>query len=207
MNITLIHLNHNIIHNLQTINKHEKRKRGGRGDEKEDRAGWQRRTLPHRLQCSTIRARGLNDRVRDGTGWTPTALTTNTTHLSSVFTNCCCLTTTFSANKHLLAARAPTPPYHRGKPSTISIAPLHTLLRFHARPIKLVVCQRSYSLLGMGSLILRWASHLDAFSGYPLRSSLPGLATGVTTGTRALRPPRSSRTRGSSSQTPNAHSG
>jgi hypothetical protein len=25
----------------------------------------------------------------------------------------------------------------------------------------------------MGELILRWASHLDAFSGYPLRTWLP----------------------------------
>ena len=179
--------------------------REGRREEKEERVGWQRRTLPHRVQCSTIRAHGLNDRVRDGTGWTPTALATNTTHFPQFSpgfinnhmhaTNVSCIT------------KAPTPPYHRAKPSTISIAPLHTLLRVHARPIKLVVCQRSYSLLGMGSLILRWASHLDAFSGYPLRSSLPGPATGVTTGTRALRPPRSSRTRGSPSQTPNAHSG
>ena len=91
--------------------------------------------------------------------------------------------------------------------STISTGLLHTLLHFHIRPIKLVVCQRSYFLQGMGYLVLRWASHLDAFSGSPIQSSLPGYATGVTTGTRALRPSRSSRTRDSSSQTPNAHSG
>ena len=39
---------------------------------------WQRHTLPHRLQCSTICAHRLNFRVRDGTGWTPVALITNT---------------------------------------------------------------------------------------------------------------------------------
>ena len=93
------------------------------------------------------------------------------------------------------------------KPSTISTGQLHPLLSFHPRPIKLVVYQRSYSVKQMGSLILRLASHLDAFSGYPFRRSLLGYATGVTTDTRALRPPRSSRTRGSSSQTPDAHSG
>ena len=93
------------------------------------------------------------------------------------------------------------------KPSTISTGQLHTLLRFHLPPIKLVVCQRSYDLLDLGYLILRPVSHLDAFSGYPFRRSLLGSAVGTTTDTRALRPPRSSRTRGSSSQIPNAHSG
>jgi len=37
--------------------------------------------------------------------------------------------------------------------------------------------------LSEGYLILRLASHLDAFSVYPLRTRLPGHATGVTTGT------------------------
>lgn len=37
----------------------------------------QRRTLPHSRPCSTIRACELNDQVRDGTGWTLTALTTH----------------------------------------------------------------------------------------------------------------------------------
>ena len=38
--------------------------------------GRQRPTLPQRPRCSTIGAGGLNDRVRDGIGWTPSALTT-----------------------------------------------------------------------------------------------------------------------------------
>ena len=93
------------------------------------------------------------------------------------------------------------------KPSTISTGQLQTLLPFHLPPIKLVVSQRSYGLLDLGYLILRQVSHLDAFSGYPFRRSLLGYALGRTTDTRALRPPRSSRTRGSSSQIPYAHSG
>ena len=36
----------------------------------------------------------------------------------------------------------------------------------------------------MGYLILRWVSRLDAFSVYPLRTSLPGNAVGTTTGTQ-----------------------
>ena len=57
----------------------------------------------------------------------------------------------------------------------------------------------------MGKLILREASRLDAFSGYPFRTQLPGNATGVTTGTPEVRPLRSSRTRSSSSQFSYAH--
>jgi len=56
-----------------------------------------------------------------------------------------------------------------------------------------------------GELISRGASHLDAFSGYPFRTWLPGNAAGATTGTPEVRPPRSSRTRGSSFQLSNAH--
>ena len=58
-----------------------------------------------------------------------------------------------------------------------------------------------------GEFILGRASHLDAFSGYHCRTSLPGGATGVTAGTRAVRPTRSSRTRVRSPQLSNAHDG
>src|ERR671915_291807 len=58
-----------------------------------------------------------------------------------------------------------------------------------------------------GGFILGGASHLDAFSGYPHRPSLPGAATGVTTGTRAGRPTRSSRTRVRAPQPSTAHDG
>ena len=58
-----------------------------------------------------------------------------------------------------------------------------------------------------GVFILGRASHLDAFSGYHSRPSLPGGALGGTTGTRAGRPTRSSRTRVRSPQHSNAHDG
>jgi hypothetical protein len=48
---------------------------------------WQRLTLPHRVQCSTISACGLNDRVRDGAGCTPTALATNKRRLRLCLVN------------------------------------------------------------------------------------------------------------------------
>ena len=55
-------------------------------------------------------------------------------------------------------------------PRPISTGLLIALLRLHSRPIDLVVYQGSYSLKGMGELILRPASRLDAFSGYPIRT-------------------------------------
>ena len=62
-------------------------------------------------------------------------------------------------------------------------------------------------LMASGVFILGRASHLDAFSGYHSRSSLPGGALGRTAGTRADRPTRSSRTRVRSPQHSNAHDG
>ena len=82
--------------------------------------------------------------------------------------------------------------------------PLSTSLRLHSRPINLVVFEGPY-LSPMGGLILEGASRLDAFSAYPVRTWLPSCATGVTTGAPSVRPPRSSRTRGSSPQTSCAH--
>ncbi len=52
------------------------------------------------------------------------------------------------------------------KPSTISTAQLHRLPDFHAPPIKQVISLRSYPVDPVGNLILRRASHLDAFSAY-----------------------------------------
>jgi len=59
----------------------------------------------------------------------------------------------------------------RVKFSAISTGQLHTLRCFHVRPINPVVCwgpstpSRVY-----GNLILKQASRLDAFSGYPSRT-------------------------------------
>ena len=51
-------------------------------------------------------------------------------------------------------------------PRPISIGQLHTLLCFHVRPINPVVYRGPYHLDGVGVLILKRASRLDAFSGY-----------------------------------------
>ena len=59
----------------------------------------------------------------------------------------------------------------------------------------------------MGYLILRGVSRLDAFSVYPVRTSLPCYAVGTTTVAPEVRPFRSSRTRNSSSHVSYAHDG
>ena len=70
----------------------------------------------------------------------------------------------------------------------------------HQPPINPVVCRGSYWVKPMRRLILGRASHLDAVSGYPCRTWLPSHAGYPTTGTPAVRPARSSRTRASSPQ-------
>ena len=91
-------------------------------------------------------------------------------------------------------------------PRPISNSQLRTLLHFHLCPIYLVVFKGSY-YLRMGYLILRGASRLDAFSVYPCRAWLLCHGFGKPTDTPAARPPRSSRTKGSSSQISYAHAG
>ena len=91
-------------------------------------------------------------------------------------------------------------------PRPISNSQLHVLLRFHLCPIYLVVFKGSY-YLRMGYLILRGASRLDAFSVYPVPAWLLCHELGNSTDPPAASPPRSSRTKGSSSQISYARAG
>jgi hypothetical protein len=95
----------------------------------------------------------------------------------------------------------------RTSPRAISTAQLKHSHALHLRPINLVVYQGPYPVNPVGDLILESASRLDAFSAYPHRTWLPGVATGVTTGTLAVRSTRSSRTRVNSPQVSYAHGG
>ena len=90
-------------------------------------------------------------------------------------------------------------------PRSISITQLNTLLCLHPWPIKLVVYKWPYHLKGVGYLILRCISRLDAFSVYYIHTRLFGYALGRTTDAPEVRPTRSSRTKVSSSQISNAH--
>lgn len=82
----------------------------------------------------------------------------------------------------------------------IRTARLHALLHFHLRPIDVLVWHGP-----QGDLVLRGVSRLDAFSGYPVRTWLPGGAAGATTGAPEVRPSRSSRTRDGASQVSFTH--
>src|SRR5215469_8330133 len=89
----------------------------------------------------------------------------------------------------------------------ISIGQLHALQRFHLRPINLLVWKGPLGAQRPGYLILGWASRLYAFSGYPVRTWLPGYAAGATTDTPAVRSSRSSRTKDNTPQVSCAHGG
>ena len=115
-----------------------------------------RPTLPGGCPPSTIGAEGLNCSVRNGKRCFPLAIRHRKsceTAAPAELENC-----TNLGNKY------------PSSPRPISTARLSALLRVHRRPINLVVYQGSYSLKGMGELISRLASRLDAFSGYPFRA-------------------------------------
>ena len=56
---------------------------------------------------------------------------------------------------------------------SISTGKLNVLPRLHRRPINVVVSNGPLGGYPQGDLVLRLASRLDAFSGYPLRTWLP----------------------------------
>src|SRR5437764_6977543 len=116
-----------------------------------------RPTLPGPLGPSTIGAEGLNFSVRNGKRCFPLAKATGKRRESA----------SPGPSKLHSATRASKNP---SSPRPISTGLLRTLPPFQIRPINLVVYQGSYSLKGMGELILRSASRLDAFSGYPLHT-------------------------------------
>jgi hypothetical protein len=152
-----------------------------------------RPTLPGGHPPSTIGAGGLHCRVRNGNGCFPAAVATGTSSGSQ---------TPLRTPERARAKSKKIP-----SPRPISTGRLNTSPCVHLRPINLVVYQGPYPVNPVGDLILRQASRLDAFSAYPFRRSPTSHALGRTTGTRELRPSRSSRTRDSSPQVSFAHSG
>src|SRR5690606_20804280 len=92
-------------------------------------------------------------------------------------------------------------------PRPISTSRLSTLLCLHVWPINPVVCWGPYPLVWVGDVVLKRASRLGAFSGYPFRTWLTSGAPGGTTGSPEVRPSRSSRTRDSPSHVSCARGG
>ena len=90
------------------------------------------------------------------------------------------------------------------KRSAVSTGQLRQLPVVHTRPIDPVVFQEPSLLKGAGDLVLRGVSRLDAFSVYPGRTWLPSAAPSGTTGTPAVRPSQSSRTREKAAQVSSA---
>ena len=146
-----------------TQRAHSRRAEGryqhGSGPQREDVR--RRPTLPRGPPRSTIGAEGLNFRVRNGTGCFPFAMATETLWRCQVFPT------------------APREP-HSGREQHIRVEakPLGLLV-----PVSYTRCRASTSGLSTqssswgpyqvnpeGVLILRRASRLDAFSGYPFRT-------------------------------------
>jgi hypothetical protein len=144
-----------------------------------------RPTLPGECSPSTIGAGRLNFRVRKGNGCISAAMATGKNVDSSAI-----LQNLNSEHKHK----------KKPSPRPISTGQLNGSLHVHIRPINVIVSYGPYQVNPVGDLILRRASHLDAFSAYPFRRWQTSRAFGKTTGTPELRPSRSSRTRDSLSQ-------
>ena len=90
--------------------------------------------FPGRHQPSIFGADELNCRVRNGNGWTLTAINTNCVHC------------TLKTEQRRVIGRLHCLHYCRSSPRAISTGQLHTLLHFHLRPIYQVVFLGPYSI-------------------------------------------------------------
>ena len=160
---------------------------------------WSRRlpTLPPGDPGSTLGAGGLSMRVRDGSARVPPAVGVDSQG------RCAASPPGADAPRGLVSFQIGQDPSgipgHLPCQTTrpLSTGRLRALPRFHLRPIKQVVFLRpSGSAEALREEVLGGGSRLDAFSGSPFRTQLPGGAAGATTGSPEVRPPRSSRTGG-----------
>ncbi len=110
--------------------------------------------LSHVLRRSTIGAAALNGRVRDGIGCFARAMTTKPGKEHPTRDQ------VMLSTSRSLASTGSNQAYR-----AISTGQLNALLRLHLRPIDVVVYHGP-----RGYLVLRGASRLDAFSGYPVRT-------------------------------------
>ena len=141
---------------------------------------WRCLTLPQPHDCSTISAVKLSYRDRNGTGRTLDAKTTNTNLIQTTPIGCvvsntvqqtqtryyssCFAATTCSWRNQLLISYCP----HTGCFLCRCISTSHLTTRHHAHSPGLSTPSSSGNL--NRNLILKQASRLDAFSGYPSRT-------------------------------------
>ena len=114
-----------------------------------------RPTLPHSYPCSTIGAKGLNFRVRDGFGCFPFAITTEK--------NCMRYKLIKTLNSIKIVA----------KPHGLLVPVSSTCCHAYTPGLSTLSSSRGLQVVCFhttGYLISRWASRLDAFSGYPFRT-------------------------------------
>ncbi len=120
--------------------------------------------LSHVLRRSTMGATALNGRVRDGIGCFACAIITRPRKVPAVQVSTrsvCMLLIVRSFLTHLRLASTGSNQAYRA----ISTGQLNALPRLHLQPIDVVVYHGP-----QGYLVLKGASRLDAFSGYPVRS-------------------------------------
>ena len=165
----------------------------------------QRPILPGRHQPGTFGAEKLNFCVRDGNRWDLLAIVTG---------NCLDTFRTLKTSYWNAAACAAffvqsNPTFHSLLDQALDRLVLTTsrITAFTASTYQPCRLQGVLLACAMGYLFLRGASRLDAFSVYPVRTSLPCYAVGTTTVAPEVRPLRSSRTRSSSSHVSYAHDG
>ncbi len=143
--------------------------------------------LSHVLRRSTIGAAALNGRVRNGAGCFACAMTTKPRKTHMLQAACgsgrrkrpakqvagrhgshagCSISKSSMCRGCMLSVRnSLAVPGSDQAYRAISTGQLNALLRLHLRPIDVVVFHGP-----QGYLVLRGASRLDAFSGYPVRS-------------------------------------
>ncbi len=151
-----------------------------------------RPTLPHSFPCSTIGPERLNFRVRDGNGCGPLGIATEKLVArlrESLFSQTSDLSDRSDRSDlkqlhfpDLSAAalqfisggggvhRPPSVNFYGQASRPISTGKLNALLRLHTQPINVVVYNGPSGDCSRGYLILKEASRLDAFSGYPFRT-------------------------------------
>ena len=129
---------------------------------------WQRPTLPH-TKCSTIGEEAFHGRVRFtvvfgmGTCGSRLSMATRKAIVCDACVQCTDGSVSELKQQYGQASRL------------ISTGRLNTSPCLYLRPIEQMVCLfPSGPSRGRGCLILRRASRLDAFSGYPFRTWLPG---------------------------------
>ncbi len=159
--------------------------------EKSSARPWHRPIFPGSCPRSIVGAGTFHFRVRYGNGWVHSALATKATALHSrrkasgtpLSDRPGGLETTGpivrgvpepSRAERWIVSRSCRPGVvHElnDEPSAISTASLKPLPAVHARPINQVVYLGPYPINSVGTLIFGRASRLDAFSGYPCRTS------------------------------------